>query len=383
MFKNKIVIILFVFLFWVFSCQKKNPFTEYPEWILGEWIAIDNDNNRLLRQYEYPDGFNFISKDSCKVIPGYMDDLVSQPPIIYYGNTTVYRLNSDTFGLFNLKEKCWQYLKIQFHTPDSMAIHYPEFKEGTIYVRPYSLNKNENFFEQIIIVPYWAEIPGTIRAISINNSGELIYLGLFKNLYDGLYVSKEGKESFKEIDILFQRANYRNSFIENFSKHAMIARENLASHITFVRNKKMITIEYPKDWDKYYSKEFECAFWKTLFLEQQMPIELFDKLKCKLGIISDYGNNIPSIVFRNKANQKLILFYSEQFYLWTQLLNAKKVDIVFTPIYIVNKNIQSDGRYYRYQTDKGETITLDLGFNFIEENELGDKFEDRRKFIPK
>ncbi|MDR3339547.1 MAG: hypothetical protein LBT25_05535, partial [Candidatus Symbiothrix sp.] len=97
-----------------------------------------------------------------------------------------------------------------------------------------------------------------------------------------------------------------------------------------------------------------------------------------------YRRDYPRFQFENKADQVLGLSGSEDFYLWTQLLQAKKIEVDFTPVYKVvcnrkNKYIQSDGRYFRYQTDKGETVTLDLGFNFIEENQLGDKFEARRK----
>jgi hypothetical protein len=165
--------------------------------------------------------------------------------------------------------------------------------------------------------------------------------------------------------------------------------------ITFVKDHKMATVAGPvwgtdvfEGYEErdYHSREFNWAYRQSLYLEQQMPVQPFDASKYVLDS-TFYSRDFTGFLFKNNNNQELSLYSSEDFYLWTQLLQAKKVEVDFTPVYQVigvkNKYIQSDGRYFRYQTDKGETVTLDLGFNFIEENELGDKFEDRRKFIPK
>jgi len=107
---------------------------------------------------------------------------------------------------------------------------------------------------------------------------------------------------------------------------------------------------------------------QSLYLEQQMPIQPF--IKPDYWLDSWYfaynGYFIPVVYGLN-------LYESEQFYFWTQILKAKQVDVDFTPRYTVNKRIQSDGRYFRYKTKQGDTITLDLGFNFVEENNIKDK----------
>jgi hypothetical protein len=49
------------------------------------------------------------------------------------------------------------------------------------------------------------------------------------------------------------------------------------------------------------------------------------------------------------------------------------------PCYLLGANntavykLHTDGRYYQYQ-DNGKTVTLDLGYNFIERNKLEKRF---------
>jgi hypothetical protein len=385
---KKGVYILFVFLLLIASCQKKNPFAEYPEWILGEWVASEPYSD--IQEW----GFYFISKDSCEIRPGYISNRFKRPNI-YLGNTTAYQLKNDTLNLFDLQKGYWKECTIKFLSPDTMEITYREnsYKTTIKYTKPTYSISNENLFDQIII----DEDESEFKILSIDRLGKLFYLGSLKSLFEGLHTSEEGKRAFKQVELLFREANSQIRFIDKFPQKLDTRETWGASTITFVKNHKMATIIGPAlawrscvdflyDEKEYFTAEFKWACEQSLFLEQQMPVQLFDASKYVLDS-TFYNQDIPGFVFENNNKQIVSLYRSEYFYLWTQLLSAKKVEVDFTPVYRVigvkNKYIQSDGRYYRYQTDKGETVTLDLGFNFIEENELGDKFEDRRKFIPK
>ncbi|MDR3340016.1 MAG: hypothetical protein LBT25_08015, partial [Candidatus Symbiothrix sp.] len=256
------------------------------------------------------------------------------------------------------------------------------------YARAIYPVSDENLFDQIIIDIDFFEY----KTISIDKSGNLFFLGKYRTFFDGLHTSEEGKRAFKQIELLFREANAQVRFIDGFPQKLDTIEDSwMIPTITFVKDHKMATIIGPvlgnlcEEYEgrDYHSREFKWAYRQSLYLEQQMPVQPFDASKYVLDS-TFYSRDFPRFVFFRNGIHTVSLYSSEYFYLWTQLLQAKKVEVNFTPIYkivcdLTNKYIQSDGRYYRYQTDKGETITLDLGFNFIEENDLGDKFEDRRK----
>jgi hypothetical protein len=381
MFKNKkntSVFILFVFLLLIFSCQKKNPFAEYPEWILGEWVFVDDS---LELQTE---GFNFISKDSCVVRPGYMELFSNK----YYGNKTAYQLRNDTLSLFDLEEVCWKKVKIRFQTLDTMVVTWNPGLSSirTSYVKTKYPVNDRYLFDQVIVVAVYSRF---IKIVSIDKSGKLFYFGAVGNRFEGLYTSMEGKENFKQIELLFNAANHQNKYAD-FSSMKTEKESTAGTPITFVKNNKLLTIAGPfyaedESLEKTtnYSKELDWAFKQTAFLEQQIPIESINNSAYKNSPAIRTVNDLPFFRFENEDKKRLHLTYSEIFYLWTKILDAKVAYNEFKPCYKVyyndNKYIQSDGRYFRYQTDKGETVTLDLGFNFIEENQLGDKFQARRK----
>jgi hypothetical protein len=372
-------IIGFYFLLIFHSC-KKDPYADYPQWILGEWVSLDNFYKIQM------DGFNFTSNDSCEIRPGYREITLFPRPKKYYGNTTAYQICNDTFNLFDLEENQWKTYKIRFPSPDTMAVTYPQNSDTDFtitYIRSIYPTHRENLFDQVIVIASYSAV---IKVISIDKHGELFYDGIVNNLYDGLYTSKGGKKAFKQIELLFQEANFRNEYVD-FSQ--MRAKRELeeGEPVTFIKNNKMITVAGPfyeiddgLEETSNYSKELEWAFEQVSFLEQQMPVVPLDSSEYKNSPAVLTVNGFPYFYFVRKDNKKKHLAFTESFYLWTCMLHAQKVDIDFTPVYKMhllasNTCFQSDGRYYRYKTKKGEAITFDLGFNFIEENNLTDTFK--------
>ena len=353
------VILLYLFLFQFYSCNKEK---KYPKWILGEWIS----NEGIF-------GYYFISKDSCEVRPGYIDPDFNKHPRKYYGNTTAYQISKDTLRIFNLENNNWEMKIISFLSPDTMIVYWNgDFSHQTEYYRAkYPISK-ENLFDQIVIHdPFNKD-----RTLSLDSSGILFYSGHSSRETEirGLYTSNQGKRAFKQIERLFKEANSKSVFIDTFPARIDSTYSWLTPTITFIKNNRMATIAGPV-WgtdvlyagydQKYFSKEFIWAYKQSLYLEQQMPIQPFIKPHYWLDSWNfEYDGFFIPVVYG------LNLYDSERFYLWTKILKAKQVDVDFTPRYTVNDRIQSDGRYFRYKTKQGDTITLDLGFNFVEENNI-------------
>lgn len=349
-------------LFFLFLCSCTQNVTEKnKKQILGEWVS---DSGIY--------GYYFISEDSCEVRPGYIDQFITRHQK-YYGNKTAYRISKDTLKIFNLKDKSWDMFNISFLSSDTMILLRTGGNSTPIeYVKPKYPISDEYFFDQIVIHdPFYKDI-----AVSLDSSGMFFYSGrsVREDELRGLYTSNQGKQAFKQIELLFKEANTRSVFIDTFPARIDSMYAWLVPTITFIKNNRMATIVGPVWGDdvkyegydqKYFSAEFIWAYKQSLYLEQQMPIQSFvepDYLSDS-WIRESVGYFVPVI-------QGFNLYGSEIFYLWTQILKAKQVDVDFTPKYTINDHIQSDGRYFRYKTARGDTITLDIGFNFIEKNNL-------------
>jgi hypothetical protein len=397
--KQKTILFAF-FLFLFASCKKEITTADYPELILGEWVAFTPI------EYGYPEGFYFISKDSCEIRPGYRaayprhaesygNSAIGNPWVKtftrinldrYCGTTTLYKILNDTLTLLDLAEERWRKYLIGFQSPDTIELTiskepapayttYPIHKGQAVkYARANYPIDSLGLVDQIIVGNFWP-----MKTISITKDGELFYHGYPSNPYEGLFVSTEGKHAFKQIERLLKEANTQNKFVGSFPKP--LGKHENETTITLVKNNRMATIEGPVREEEgcrietaTYSKELEWAYMQLIFLEQQMPVQPFNKPD--YAYQNKLDNYFDWFHFENKDKKGFNLTDSEDFYLWTQLLHAKKVEVDFIPVYTVSGRIQSDGRYYRYQTESGETVTLDLGFNFIEENRLADRFEE-------
>jgi len=266
-----------------------------------------------------------------------------------------------------------------------MRISYPYSPYGgtVTYIRPPFILPDKPFFDQIIIDDrFYAN-----KTLSINRSGDFLYIGYFDTLFEGFYVSKEGQCVFKQIERQFREANAIKPFIHTFPQRLDSIESWAVPTITFVKNHQMATVAGPVWGDDvfeeyyirdYHSSEFLCAYEQSLYLEQQMPVETWDSSKYVLNLFCD-NRLFCGFGFENKHHQMLGLYLSEDVYLLTQLLQAALVDADFTPLYKVyfqkNKYLLTDGRYYRYRSPQGKVTTVDIGFNFIEENGLAAYFK--------
>jgi len=136
------VILLYLFLFQFYSCNKeKNIISKYPQWILGEWVS----NEGIF-------GYYFMSGDSCEVRPGYIDRFTKRPQK-YYGNTTAYQISKDTLRIFNLENNNWEMKIISFLSPDTMIIYWNgDFSNQIEYYRAkYPISK-ENLFDKLLFM---------------------------------------------------------------------------------------------------------------------------------------------------------------------------------------------------------------------------------------
>jgi len=172
--------------------------------------------------------------------------------------------------------------------------------------------------------------------------------------------------------------------------------------MTVVLNRKMFTIEEVFEKIDFKEKEFYWAYLYGLFYFEQIRFEQLKftnflemvhlanlnnteaetflltinrqvKNSNLHDIFPDYEDFSYFVITKNDA--VIDLYNTEAFYLITLLRNASVTKTDFIPTYKLKESvdarngIETDGRYFRFFVS-GEKITLDIGFNFIKENEL-------------
>jgi hypothetical protein len=305
-------------------------------------------------------------------------------PYACYGTATSYQITGDTLRLYNLKTEQWENNIIRFLSPDTMSICYERIPEEvdslyfyTIeYVRRDTALKSPEFDRLIISFEERAGLSS--KVILLNNKGELLYFGWpFNNKYEGYYVSDQGEKAFQRICRLFRQEDFSNIPIDTIPLFSEAHDGNRGEIIfTLIQNETEITTRTIFYDDKYlerlklYSPGFENTLLQALFLEQQMPIAPLDSSKYIAEWMPEYF-----LEFNFAKNDKQISLSNHQsFYLLSLLIGAENINADFTPRYTINNDVQSDGRYYRFKNKEGKWITLDIGFNFIEKNNLESRF---------
>ena len=88
-----------------------------------------------------------------------------------------------------------------------------------------------------------------------------------------------------------------------------------------------------------------------------------------------------------KGNQIINLSSSEVYYLFNLLYNSKITNKSFKTEYITNydvdfdiSKIETDGRFFKIFSKKKSPVTYDLGFNFVEKNELSKRLKLKTKY---
>ncbi|GHT68436.1 hypothetical protein AGMMS50239_33490 [Bacteroidia bacterium] len=387
------------FLFLMCSCIQ-NVTERNKTQILDEWYPLDAENL---------EGYHFMENNLCENKLGYYDRYFSkkkendwseqivyadekddsyqiyfdeQTIINYQGNTTFYEIYRDSLRIYDLAKRKLVNWRIKFLSKDTMLL---SSNNDSI------LNKFVRRNCQLDTIPLFDEIIFSLDGSSttslddkymlIKRNGEVVSLSSYgSNRY------KMNENAFENIENRFKKANIK-TIIANYKRENKQESEFIKSSITFVKGNKIVfSLENPIM--NINTKEFLWAYLSALFCTSYNQLE-FSK---------DYdmsSNYIPELFFWQTGffteDGILKLYNSERFYLLNLINKANKTDQDFTPIYtfrhlpiftkFYNKTpkFKTDGRFYWYQENEYDKkkVTLDLGFNFIEVNNLADKFRER------
>jgi hypothetical protein len=210
----------------------------------------------------------------------------------------------------------------------------------------------------------------SIGSTSIDNQGNFIFYGQGFTKKEGLFVSKTNKELYKRIERNFKKADIDTLY----EKYAVNWTDAQTVTVTFIKDNKIYkTIS---DYGRKAPREFYWAYTPVSLLYQKLNLKPF---------VTTEQNEFPMsyTCFENKG-KICCLEKSESFYLFTEICKSKEVHATFEKKYVIEywetenikKKILTDGRYYQLEK-KDKTIIFDLGYNFLERNNLLKKFRTK------
>ena len=385
---KKIPTTLFLALLTLFSCVSKSQ--QFEKQIIGEWTLTRSINENIPVKDtgdippppppppgNYTKGYIFEQNGTCEDKNGFFRltrKAFDDTKVSFLGTKTRFIIVSDSLKIFDRSTYTWNNTKIYSIKDDSLILK-TEDDILEIYTKQiYHYRKNESY-DKIIVSSSGCYGPCPIADICIERDGNVIYYGQRYNNPDGLFTSKISKKEYLNIETSFKKAdipNLKENYIAGGSDMETIT-------MTFIKNNKIVkTIT---DYGHQSPAELIWAYSSSRFL--------YENLKLVPYIYSNNNNYL--LLIRNisfKTNQKIyILSKSEGFYLKMEFFNGKEVSQKFEKKYKIEyynpddkkEIIYSDGRYFT-STINGVQRTIDLGYNFLTQNDLIRKFRKINNF---
>ncbi len=364
---------IFLLLLTLISCEKKST-NNYGNKIIGEWIF--EKENPVRKNYFHNDfSYSFDKNGNCESKPGYFDTKEKtekeERKTMFYGTKTKYKIEDDSLYIFNLVTKKWNASKIVGVNSKTLKLSFDKNIILEFSKLNHKENKNEKF-DKIIISksPCFGSCP--INDIEINKNGNVNYSGSHYNSKNGFFKSKISSNQFNEIELSLKKTNYLN--LEN--KYTAEWTDDQEVSVTFVKDNKII--KSITDYGRQSPKIFRINIEPLTYLYQ--------KLKLTESKTAKDFQNIRYYRFE-KGNQIISLTSSEVFYLFNLFDNSKTTNKRFKTEYVTNydtdfevSRIETDGRFFKIFSKNKSPITFDLGFNFIERNELSKRLKLKTKY---
>jgi len=359
--KNSKYLLFLLFLF--ISCEKKIN-NDRESLILGDWIFEKESPKR--KNYFYSDfGYSFEKNGSCETKPGYYHEKrkteKEERKTVFLGTKTKYKIAGDSLYIFNLLSRKWDPSKIVF--VDSKNLKISSDKNIILEFKKIEDKENEEAnFDKIIISksPCFGTCP--INDIEINKNGDVYYYGEDYNLKNGYFKTKIKTSEFAKIQNDFKKTNFlelKDAYKANWTDDQEVS-------ITFVNDHKIIkTIS---DYGRQSPKLFRITAYPITWMYQNLKLE-------QKETVQKFQNKY---LYFSKGNRRINLTSSEIFYLSNLLSISKKTTKSFKPKYSIlysNQDtklyeFETDGQFFKIPAKDGKLVIIDLGFNFIDKNEL-------------
>lgn len=357
-------------LFLLFSCknEEENP-------LIGNWSNVDSINDN-----EDNFGLNILNDSILEYQFGFYEHVPTKMRVLHFdrdttemniqvlrflGTKTKFKLKDSILSFWDLTDSIWIKHKIKTLNQDTLILE-KENKEKFNLVKKRNIHHNSNLYDAIIVDRDYLGLGLTgINTTYINREGKIYFKGLGYNTNEDDFVAQLDLkivnrlfDKFDQIDIL-KMNNY----------YPCDTPDSQFNSITFLKNGKIVkTIQ---DGSRKAPIDFYAAYNELSYLFQKATH--YDTVT----FIFDNRVHFPSL--ENKTF-KHPLYNSELFLLDLELRKGKTTTTSFEPKYTLNfssynrgflfHKIETDGRYYKFYYNDNATKTIDIGYNFIENNPI-------------
>lgn len=367
-------VLFFSILF--FSC-KKDPTESFKQDIIGEWVevkqlSIDNEINGLHLppppSYDRPKiGFKFERDGKFRFLPGYIGTVNGKnaKEVVFLGTESKYLILKDTLKMYDLGINTWLNYQILSISHDTLNL---KTNDGILekYFREHFEPYDTKLFDEVIVSSNY----GSVNDVIIRKNGEITFDNYFYRNPHSLISSSIPHDKWLKILKDFQKSNWpglNNDYLRDMDDGEQVT-------VTFVKDKKILKTVI--DQGSIAPHKFYWAYQPLIYIDQHFGKQKLIRVPAYLDIDNSFDFTT--------GKSELKLFTSENFYLLNQFLSAKKVSAPFKEKYRIRyvfgngyKEISTDGRYFKFPQKHGKPVILDIGYNFITQNNLESRFKRR------
>lgn len=352
------------------SCKSEKQ-KQFEADIIGEWNYSRQEALNKIQETEKPPlffvnlgGFIF-EKDGILINKsGYFDikesDSREKREIIYFGDSTNYRIKNDSLITINPVSKSQENFKIISIIKDTLTLQ----KDKDYYIKYYRNLYKPNLaetYDKIVISSSGCYGTCSIMYIEFNKKGDVFYFGEKYNLVNGLFKSKITKSQYEALENSFKKSNIsklKTMYSVNVTDLNTIT-------VTFFRNNKIV--KTVSDYAGQAPADFIMAYRRAMYNYQRLKLSKYNLIKGLSPKFSVY-----------KGDKYVVMARTEKFSLINEINNGKEVKIKFNPIYKltfydekdfnVENIVLSDGKYFQLNNK-----IYDIGYNFIIDNRLEER----------
>ncbi len=388
--------LIFILVVSFISCREKSE----QDLILGNWkLVIDSI------EYDQMDQ----SPPAPFAIPGrgisytFLNDSIVDTRMAYYkiirhkgrrreirfiGTKTNYKIIDDSLKIYDLTDSVWRSAKkITRITNDTLILTKRDGQKMVFVRHDYNLDMKP-CFDQISLSSSGCYGSCPVMNIIIDSTGHVVYHGEMYVDKVGFYEGQITKEKFLNIEREFRKANVKD--LSDQYSASWTDDETIST--TFCRQHKIV--KSVEDYGRTAPDELVWAYPSLRYLFQELDLKQIDSTKIPIYL------NLRFFGFE-KGKKFLRLTQSESFLVWNYLRNGtvaqslfnQTFELSFTPNHIWQpsndeiyqhekkvRSIKTDGRFYTFDLIGQKAITIDIGFNYISENNGLARFHEKKAY---
>lgn len=350
----------------------------------GDWELIiekENSSNDFPPppMFYFPQGMT-ISNDSIEFYLGLYkedrDNITGMATKRYLGNIVPYKIDKDRIIIKNPATDNWEFKwKYVGRVNDTLRLAINDTTVIRFKKLFYNLDTLPDF-DQIIYSSSGCYGSCPIIDVSISKDGAVLFQGEGCVNTLGFYSGNLDTNTKDYIFNKFRRANP----LKLQDSYSVGHTDDQTLTTTFIQNGKIVKTIH--DYGMAATNELTWAYIPISHIHTSIKLD-------SLPIDEPFYPKLHYFIFKND-DLILPLEKSESFYLWTELKKAKQTDLKFKSKYKLTfsgkdtycgpdpnetrqhkyeiKSVTTEGQFFKFEFENGQSITYDLGYNFIDRN---------------